>query len=94
MMYSLLPLFSSTLIEKLFLGSNAVVAIVEIVVVLKVVVGVVVPEQSNPNLPWSHKHFPVNLSQIPALLQFAGQVSSKTRFMNHIMSNDNLIASN
>ena len=94
MIYSLLSPFASTLIEKSFLGSNDVVSIGEIVVALKIVLGVFVSEQSNPDLPWSHKHFPVNLSQIPALLQFVGQVNSKTRFMNHIISNGNLIASN
>ena len=94
MIYSLLSPFASTLIEKSFLGSNVVNSIDEIVVVLKIVVSTSVSEQSNPNLPGSHKHCPVDLSQIPALLQFAGQVNSKRRFMNHMISNCNLIASN
>ena len=94
MIYSLLSPCASTLIEKSFLGSNDVVSIGEIVVALKVVLGVFMSEQSNPNFPGSHKHFPVDLSQIPALLQFVGQVNSKTRFMSHIMSNGNLIALN
>ena len=94
MIYSLLSPFASTLIEKSFLASNSVVSIGEIVVALKIVLGVFVSEQSNPNFPGSHKHCPVDLSQIPALLQFVGQVNSKTRFMNHIISNGNLIASN
>ena len=37
---------------------------------------VVVTEQSIPNFPGSHKHFPVFVSHLPALLQFAGQVKS------------------
>ena len=94
MIYSLLSPCASTLIEKSFLGSNDVVSIGEIVVALKVVLGVFISEQSIPNFPGSHKHCPVDLSQIPALLQFAGQVNSKRRFMNHMISNCNLIASN
>ena len=84
MIYSLLSPFASTLIEKSFLGCNVVVSIGEIVVALKIVLGVFVSEQSIPNFPGSHKHCPVDLSQIPALLHFVGQVNSKTRFMNHI----------
>ena len=94
MIYSLLSPFASTLIEKSFLGSNAVVSIGEIVDALKIALGTSVSEQSNPNFPWSHKHCPFDLSQIPALLQFVGHVNSKTKFMNYIISNCNLIASN
>ena len=49
--------------------------VLEILVVLMVVV-IEVAEQSIPNFPESHKHFPVLVSHLPALLQFAGQVNS------------------
>jgi hypothetical protein len=47
-----------------------------VVVVVVVTVVVVVIEQSAPNLPGSHEHSPVDVSQFPALLQSAGQESS------------------
>lgn len=47
-----------------------------VLVILLVVVVIVVMEQSLPNFPESHKHFPVLVSHLPALLQFAGQVNS------------------
>ena len=54
-----------------------------VLVVLADVVGVVVvTEQSSPNFPESHKHCPVFVSHLPALLQLAGHVNSgkKTLF--------------
>ena len=53
-----------------------VLFVVVVVVVVVVTVVVVVIEQSAPNLPGSHEHSPVDVSQFPALLQSAGQESS------------------
>ena len=49
------------------------------ILVVLVVVVIVVMEQSIPNFPESHKHFPVLVSHLPALLQFSGQVNSAKR---------------
>ena len=50
--------------------------VVLVILVVLVVVVIVATEQSIPNFPGSHKHFPVLVSHLPALLQFAGQVNS------------------
>ena len=64
--------------------------VVLVILVVLVVVVIVVTEQSIPTFPESHKHFPVLVSHLPALLQFAGQVNSAKKniveFENYVQA--------
>ena len=46
-------------------------------------------EQSVPFLPGSHKQIPVDVSQLPALLQSSGQINSKENMMIYFMKSCN-----
>ena len=48
-----------------------------ILLILNISIGLL--EQSEPCLPMSQEHFPVAVSQIPASLQFLGQIHSEKK---------------